>query len=139
VLALACGTKAPDAPPEPPPPPAPTYADFGGTWDAVNTLEGTADPVVSRLSSTAAGGGWTMKLERRDPVPMRASLSGDSLVLLSEPYSSVLRQNVVVQLRAAAVLKDGMMEGRLVATYSAPSGQELVTGTLHATRVPPTP
>jgi hypothetical protein len=139
VLALACSAKAPDAPPAPPPPPPPTYADFAGTWDAVNTLEGTADPVLSRITSTPAGGGWTMKLDGRDPVPMRASLKGDSLILLSEPYQSVLRKNVVTQVRTAAVLKEGVMEGRLVATYNAAAGQELVTGTVRATRVPPTP
>lgn len=139
VLVLACGTKTPEAPPAPPPPPPPTFADFAGTWDAVNTLQGTADPVLSRITSTPAGGGWAMKLESRDLVPMRASIIGDSLILLSEPYQSVLRKNVVVQVRTAAVLKDGVMEGHLVATYNAPGGQELVTGTLRATRVPPTP
>jgi hypothetical protein len=139
VLVLACGTKAPEAPVEPPPAPPPTFADFAGTWDALNTLEGTADPVPSRITSTPAGGGWAMKLESRELVPMRASMSGDSLVLLSEPYSSVLRKNVVVQVRTAAVLKDGVMEGRLVATYNAPGGQELVTGTMRATKVAPTP
>lgn len=139
VLVLACGTKTPEPPPAPPPPPPPTFTDFAGSWDAVNTLEGTVDPVLSRINSTPAGGGWTMTLESREPVSMQASIRGDSLILLSEPYSSVLRKNVVVQVRTAAVLKDGVMEGRLVATYNAPGGQELVTGTLRATRVPTPP
>jgi len=131
----ACGEPA--EPPPPPPPPPPTYADFAGTWDAVTTLDGTPTPVPSRLASTPQGGGWTMTLEGRDPVPMRVSLVGDSLVLISDPYESILREKEEVQVRTAAVLSAGGMEGKLIATYNSPAGQQVVMGTIRATRAAP--
>lgn len=131
---VACAK--PEEPPPPPPPP-PTYADFAGTWDAVSTLDGVADPVPSRLASTPQGGGWTMTLEGRDPVPMRVSLAGDSLVLISEPYQSVLRDKVQVQVRTAAVLTDSGMQGKLIATYNSADGQDVVMGTIRAARAVP--
>ncbi len=130
----ACGKPAE---PPPPPPPPPTYVDFAGTWEAMTNLEGTPDPVPSRLASTPQGGGWTITLADRDPVPMRVSMIGDSLVLISEPYKSILRPNVQVQLRTAAVLLDGGLEGKLIATYDSPDGQEVVRGTIRATRAAP--
>ena len=130
----ACGETAE---PPPPPPPPPTYADFAGSWDAMTTLDGTPDPVPSRLASTPQGGGWTMTLEGREPVPMRVSMIGDSLVLISDPYESILRDNVQVQVRTAAVLTDDGMGGKLIATYNSPDGQEVVMGTIRATRAAP--
>lgn len=134
VLCVACG--APAEPPPPPPPP-PTYADFAGEWDAVSTMAGVADPVRSRLASTPAGGGWTITFEGRPPVPMRVSMAGDSLVLISEPYESVLRPKVTVQLRTAGVLVDGSIAGKIIATYDTPDGQEVLMGTISATRAGP--
>ena len=134
-LGLAsCGGEEPA--PAPPPPPPPTFADFAGHWAVVNRLEGVADSVPSELTSRPEGGGWMLSLEDRDSIPMRVSMSGDSLVLLSEPYQSVLRRNVVVQVRTAAVLADGGLVGRLVATYNYPDSQQVVVGTLHGHRTP---
>lgn len=135
VLCVACGAPA-DEPPPPPPPP-PTYADFAGTWDAVSTLAGVADPVKSRLASTPQGGGWTISFEGREAVPMRVSLVGDSLVLISEPYESVLRPKVMVQIRTASVLAEGAITGKIIATYDTPDGQDVVMGTINATRAGP--
>jgi hypothetical protein len=78
-----------------------------------------------------------MTLDGRDPVPMRVSLVGDSLVLISEPYESILRENVQVQVRTAAVLTDGGLDGKLIATYNSPDGQQVVMGTIRATRAAP--
>lgn len=130
----ACGKPAE---PPPPPPPPPTYADFAGTWDAVTTLDGTPDPVTSRLASTPQGGGWTMTFDAREPVPMRVSMVGDSLILISEPYESVVRAKVQVQVRTAAVLVEGGMAGKVIATYNSPDGQEVVMGTIRGSRAAP--
>lgn len=137
LLPLAACGEAPEPPPPPPPPP--TYADFAGAWDGLSTMTGTPDPVPARFASTPQGGGWTMTFEGRDPVAMRVSLAGDSLILVSEPYASVLRDNVQVQVRVAAVLQDGALAGKVIATYDTPDGQEVVMGTLQATRAPATP
>jgi len=135
LLPLAGCTKP--AEPPPPPPPPPTYADFAGSWDAVTTLDGIPDPVMSRLASTAQGGGWTITFEGREPVPMRVSMAGDSLVLISEPYPSVLRDKVQVQVRTAAVLTEDGMAGKVIATYNSADGQEVVMGTIRGTRAAP--
>jgi hypothetical protein len=132
---LLAGCAAEEPAPEPPPPP-PTYADFAGHWSVVNRLEGVADSVPSQLHSRPDGGGWMMTLEGRDSIPMQASMSGDSLVLLSERYESILRRGVVVQVRTAGVLADGSLMGKLVATYNYPDSQQVVVGTFHAHRAP---
>jgi hypothetical protein len=136
-LAFATGCAAEEPPPEPPPPPPPpSFADFGGHWMVVNNLEGLADSVPSELRGNPDGTGWYMSLEGRDSIGMRASIQGDSLVLLSEKYESILRENVIVQVRTASVLSDGTLSGRLVATYDYPDSQQVVVGTLRGTRAP---
>jgi hypothetical protein len=129
-----CGAEEP-APEPPPPPPPPTFTDFAGHWNMVTRLEGVADSVPSVMTSRPDGGGWMLNLEGRDSIPMRASLSGDSLVLISEPYQSVLRERVTVQVRTASVLVNGAMQGKLVATYNYPDSQQVVVGTVSGTRV----
>jgi hypothetical protein len=134
LLLAGCGAEEP--PPEPPPPPPPTYTDFAGHWIVVNNLEGVADSIPSEIHSRPDGGGWMLSLEGRDSIPMRASMEGDSLVLLSEQYESVLRRNVVVQVRTASVLTEGGLVGKVVATYNYPDSQQVVTGTLQGRRAP---
>jgi hypothetical protein len=115
-------------------PAAVTMADFAGTWQNTAMLEGTPDPVSTTLSGSDDGMEWTMTLEGRDPVAMTASMSGDSLVLVSEPYESILRDGVTVTVRTAGTLVDGRMIGSLVATYTTPDGEEVVRGTIEGTR-----
>lgn len=132
-LVLACAGEP--EPETPPPPPPPTWADFAGTWSAMSHIEGTPDPVPSRFQGHETGG-WVMLLEGRDPVPLTVSIKGDSLIAISGQYPSILRKDVMVTVRTAGVLQDGRLVGKLVATYDSPDGQELVTGTFEADRVP---
>lgn len=134
VLLTACEAKAP--PPEPPaPPPPPTMADFAGEWHGTNVLEGVADPVPSVLHGSASGTDWYMTLAGRDSIPVTITLRGDSIIALSEKYPSILRKGTIVQVRTAAVLTDGgTLAGKLVVTYDSPDGQDVVTGTVTATR-----
>lgn len=127
---------AEEPPPPPPPPPPLTFADFGGHWLAVNSLEGIADSVPSELRGNPDGTGWFMRLEGRDSIPMSASIRGDSLILISGEYRSILRDNVIVQVRTASVLTESGLSGKLVATYNYPDSQQVVTGTVRARRAP---
>lgn len=111
-----------------------TMADFAGTWANTAMLEGTPDPVATTIVGSADGSEWTMQLEGRDPVAMMASMSGDSIVLVTEPYESILREGVTVSVRTAAALVDGRMVGTLVATYVTPDGEEVVSGTIEGVR-----
>jgi len=117
-------------------PAGPTLADFAGTWQNSSTLTGVEDPVPSTLSGSDDGSSWTMTLEGRDPIALQVSIHGDSLIGQSEEYESVLREGVMVSVRTASVLQDGMLMGNLVASYRTAEGVEQVTGTMHGMRVP---
>ncbi|MES2523473.1 MAG: hypothetical protein V4617_12290 [Gemmatimonadota bacterium] len=115
---------------------APTVADFAGTWQLSSTLEGVEKPVPSTLTGSADGSTWTISLEGRPNVAVQASMSGDSLVTQTAEYESVLRKGVMVTVRTAAVMNNGAMTGKMVATYKTPTGQEVVNGTITGTRNP---
>jgi hypothetical protein len=134
-LSAACSQKE-EAKAPPAPPPGPTLATFAGTWESKAMLEGTKDPVESTMSGTADASTWTMTLKGRPPVPLTVSISGDSLIGQTAEYESVLRKGVMVTVRTASVLKDGMLTGNLVATYKTPKGTEVVKGTITSTRAP---
>ncbi len=139
MLFVACGggndaPPAAEAPPEEAAPAALTVADFAGSWETMATLEGAPDPVPSTLSGSADGSDWTMMLEGRDPIGVTASMSGDSLILVTESYESVLRDDVTVSVRTAGVMQDGRLVGKMVATYQTPDGEEVVSGTIEGTR-----
>jgi len=111
----------------------PTLSDFAGEWELTATLEGAAEPVPVRLQGDATGA-WTMMLEGRDPMMASATVVGDSLVMEVAEYESVLREGVMVSTRSAVVMEGEMMMGNLVATYTTPEGEEVVSGTLSGTR-----
>lgn len=132
-LLTACAAKEEEAP-APAPPAAPTIADFAGTWNVASILEGTPDTVKSTLSGTADAASWTMSLEGRPNIPVTVSIVGDSLVGQSAEYESILRKGVMVSVRTASVLVNGALAGNLVATYKAPTGEQVVRGTLTGTK-----
>ena len=114
---------------------AKTPASFAGTWSTTATLEGAAKPVPSTLTGSADGATWTLSLEGRPNVAATASMSGDSLILQSAEYESVLRKGVMVTTRTATVMSDNtMMMGNMVASYKTPKGVEEVKGTIMSTR-----
>ena len=131
VLLAACGAADEEAPT-----PGPTVADFAGTWTMSTMLEGTPDPVPSTMGGSADGSDWTLELEGRDPIAVQVSISGDSLVGQTGEYESILQEGVMVSIRTASVIEDGMLNGKLVATYDTPDGVELVEGTVRGTRAP---
>lgn len=135
VLVAGCAARE-EAPPPPPPPPS--YHDFAGHWMMTSSLVGISDSISSELISNAAGTEWNLKLPGRDLVPIRSiGMRADSLILVSDKYRSILRDGATVQIRVAAVLADGGLDGRLVATYDFPSApQELVTGTTKGVKAP---
>jgi hypothetical protein len=114
-------------------PAGPMLADFAGTWNVSSVLDGTPDTVKSTMMGTADGT-WTMMLEGRPSVPVTASIAGDSLVGQSAEYESILRPGVMVNVRTASVMSNGMLVGNLVATYKTPEGEQVVRGTMTATK-----
>jgi hypothetical protein len=76
-----------------------------------------------------------MSLEGRPAIPVSVSIAGDSLIMQSEEYESILRPGVMVTVRTAAVVHDDTMTGSLVTHYHTSTGEEQVVGTLQGTRV----
>ena len=112
-----------------------TLADFAGTWQYTTTLTGVETPVSSTVHASGTSSEWTMDLEGRPGIPMQASIVGDSLITQSAEYESILRPGVMVTVRTAGVLQDGMLMGNMVATYRTKAGEEVVPGTVHGKRV----
>ena len=114
---------------------APSLADFAGTWQATSVLEGTPDPVPSTLEVSEDGATWVMMLEGRDPIPVTASMEGDSIIMVTDQYESILQEGVMVTVRTASVT-DGpdRMVGTMVATYSTDEGDTEVMGTIESVR-----
>jgi hypothetical protein len=118
-------------------PAAKTPKDFAGTWQTTATLEGVAAPVPSTLVGSDDGATWTLSLEGRPNVPATASVSGDSLVIQTAEYESVLRKGVMVTVRTASVMSDpNMLMGNMISTYKTPKGEEVVKGTVMSMRAP---
>jgi hypothetical protein len=113
-----------------------SLADFAGTWQNVVTLVGVEDPVATTTNATATSEGWTMMLEGRPAVPLTPSIMGDSLVVVSESYESILRPGVMTTVRTATVIENGEQVGSVVVTYTGPDGDEQVRGTMRGTRTP---
>ena len=114
----------------------PTLADFAGTWQMTAMLEGTPDPVPSTMMGMASPDGWTLSLEGRPNIPLTVNVVGDSLITQSAEYESVLRAGVMVSIRVASALDNGMLTGRMVATYTTEGGMQEVPGTIHGMRAP---
>jgi hypothetical protein len=113
-----------------------SLADFAGTWQNVVTLEGVEDPVATTTNATATPEGWTMMLEGRPDIALTPSIVGDSLVVVSESYESILRPGVMTTVRTATVIENGEQVGSVVVTYSTPDGEQQVRGSMRGTRTP---
>jgi hypothetical protein len=110
-------------------------ADYAGTWENVVTLDGAAAPIPSTMSGSSAGTDWTMSLEGRPGIPLQVKIVGDSLISESAEYESLLRPGVMVSVRTASVLRDGVLVGDVVADYRTAEGNQQVHGTLRGTRM----
>jgi hypothetical protein len=115
-------------------PSGPTLADFAGTWNSMTVLEGVEDPIPSTIAGSADGSDWTLTLEGRPGIAAHATVVGDSLIVETDEYESILREGVMVTVRTASVLQDGMLVGNVVATYNTPEGDEIVNGSIEGTR-----
>ena len=134
-LALLAGCAAEEAP-EPEPLHTPTLEDFAGAWSMTVVFPDKGDTVRSTLSGTAAANDWVMVNPGNQRVRMpTVSLKGDSMILVSDKFAAVVRPGATAQVRTAAVLRDGVMEGKILATFElADGGQDVRAGVLTAVR-----
>jgi hypothetical protein len=116
-----------------------SFADVAGTW-SVQTMGEASDSVLVTftLTATADGSGWTMTFPNRpDPVPLTVAVDGDSIIMDSAPYQSVLRaESTMVTTHSVGRLENGMMMGTFTARYETQGPDSVLRGRTHGTRVP---
>jgi hypothetical protein len=118
--------------------PAPlAFADFAGHW-SVDLLGESSDSVLAtyELNATADGSSWTLTPTGREPIPVRAAVEGDSLLLDAGPYKSIAPAGVDVTTQGVSRLEGGMLVGTFVSQYAMAAGDSVVRGRLRGTRVP---
>lgn len=123
LLLIACGggDKAPAADSAAAVMPAPTVnlAELSGKWSMVQMAEGNDSVIVTaEMNATGSADGWTITLPGRPPMPMRISVSGDSIMSETGPYESVLRKGVQVTTNGVMRMVDGKLVGTTVAHYA---------------------
>jgi hypothetical protein len=141
-LALACSKqeKTPAAEPAAPPPaPAPTFAlaAAAGAWNYVaKSTTGDTVLVKAELTATADPTGWTILLPGRPAMPLKVTVSGDSVMTTSGPYESVLRKGVQVTTESVLKMKNGMLVGTSTAHYNVKTADSVRSLIVEATRKP---
>jgi glucose/arabinose dehydrogenase len=135
---LGCGkAEAPPADAAPPATAGLSLADLAGTWSMQNVLEDSARTVVSyEIMATADPQGWMLHLPNRPPLPLTATVGGDSLVTEAGPFESVLRPGVQVRTRSVVRLVDGKLTGRFVARYEGAGADSMAAGSVEGSRKP---
>jgi glucose/arabinose dehydrogenase len=123
-------TTAAMATPAPAPEPAPaksiSLADLAGKWNFETRGEG-ADTMVTKavVIATADTTGWMMELPSGKKVANHVSVSGDSIMVRSEPYASMRRKGKQVWSEGVYRLENGKLVGTMIGHY-ANSGADSV-------------
>jgi hypothetical protein len=114
-----------------------TFAEFAGRW-SVQLMGDMSDSVLASydLTATADGAGWTLVPIGKDPIPVRAAVDGDSLMLDAGPYPSDAARPVDVTTHAVGRIEGGMLVGTFVSQYAVTSADSVVRGRLRSTRLP---
>jgi hypothetical protein len=107
--------------PAPAPAPAPTMAlaDVAGKWQFASTPMAGKDtsPTKFVLTATADTTGWTMTFPDKQVVPLKVSVSGDSVQLVSGEFNSQRRKGVKVKTETSLRMQDGKLAGMTTAHY----------------------
>jgi hypothetical protein len=139
LVVAACGRKDQQPAADSPAAATPTlsYADFAGRW-SVQLLGDMSDSVLAmfELNATADGTNWTMTHSGREPIPVRAAVEGDSLLIDAGPYKGTAPANVDVTTHGVSRLEGGMLVGNFESQYALAKGDSIVRGRLRGTRLP---
>jgi hypothetical protein len=117
--------------------PALTLADVAGRW-AVQAWRDTGSVVLAtyELVGTADPASWQILFPNRQPVPLRVTVAGDSMVAEAGPYESVLRSGVAVVTRTVNRLEGGRLVGTFMARYATNIVDSVLRGRTEGSRVP---
>ena len=121
--APAAASETPAAPPAPAPI---ALADLAGKWNMRTMPENSDSTLISwEMVATGDTTGWVSHFPKRKPVAVHVAVGGDSIVLESGPYESVLRKGVQVTTHTVDRLQDGKLVGTTTAHYKT-SGPDSV-------------
>ena len=132
LVACAGSEKAPpdSATAVPAPAAAPTtlsLADLAGKWtQQVRGENSDSVLVTAEVIGTSDPSGWTITLPKRPAMPLRVSVDGDSIMVASGPYESVLRKGVQVTTAGVLRMQDGKLVGMTTAHYAKATGADSV-------------
>lgn len=126
--------------PAPAPAPAPTIAlaDVAGKWQfaAVPMAGKDTSPTKYVLTATADTTGWTLTFPDKQVVPVKVSVSGDSVHLASAEFNSQRRKGAKVKTETTLRLKDGKLEGMTNAHYATKGADSTLQLRSEGTRMP---
>ena len=93
----------------PPPPPAFSLADAAGKWQMTSTPMSGPDTTPNKyvLTATSDTTGWSITFPSGLKVPLHGSVSGDSVILKTDTYTSQRRKGVKVMTVGSARLQGG--------------------------------
>jgi glucose/arabinose dehydrogenase len=120
--AAAAAAAAAATPAPAPPPPAPAalaLADVAGKWKMTSRPGSGTDTTATlvTLTATADTTGWMMTMPNGAKVPLHVTASGDSVVTVSDVYSSARRKGVKVHTVSTMRMQNGGLSGTTVAHY----------------------
>jgi hypothetical protein len=119
-------------------PAAPTplnLADVAGKWTLRSVpANGDTTVVTSVLDAKSTTAGWTMTLPGRKPVAEHVTAAGDSIVIDSDPYQSILRKGVQVKTTGVFRLQGGNLVGQTTAHYSVKTADSVLVLNTTGTR-----
>ena len=126
--------------PAPAPAPAPTMAlaDVAGKWQFASTPMAGKDtsPTKFVLTATADTTGWTMTFPDKQVVPLKVSVSGDSVQLVSGEFNSQRRKGTKVKTETSLRMQDGKLAGMTTAHYMTKGADSTLQLKSEGTKMP---
>ena len=126
--------------PAPAPAPAPTLAlaDVAGKWQfsSVPMAGKDTSPTKYVLTATADTTGWTLTFPDKQVVPVKVTVSGDSVQLASAEFKSQRRKGVKVTTETTLRLADGKLSGVTTAHYAKAGADSVLQLKSEGTRMP---
>lgn len=108
-----------------------------GTWRMIARPTAGRDSTPTRvtLNAKADSTGWTMVLGGQT-VPLHVRVSGDTIIAISDAYSSVRRNGVTVRTTSTHRLEGDRLVGTTVAHYMVQGADSVLVFHTEATRAP---
>ena len=115
-----------------------SLADVAGKWQARAIPESGTDTSATDyvLTATPDTTGWTIAFKSGVTVKQHVTLSGDSIMLKSDTYSSQRRKGVKAMTETTYHLRDGKLVGLTTAHYQGGGADSVVRLRSEATKAP---